>query len=83
MSTSACSPPFERCCPTWKRCTRQTRFTVGVNDGAAAGQSTPHVHVHVVPRNAMATDGDDFEKGEADGAHAALELVAAMIELVR
>jgi diadenosine tetraphosphate (Ap4A) HIT family hydrolase len=26
-------------------------FTVGVNDGPAAGQSTPHVHVHVVPRH--------------------------------
>ncbi|HET6405681.1 MAG TPA: HIT domain-containing protein [Candidatus Thermoplasmatota archaeon] len=26
--------------------------TVGVNDGKAAGQEVPHVHVHVVPRNA-------------------------------
>jgi diadenosine tetraphosphate (Ap4A) HIT family hydrolase len=25
-------------------------FTVGVNDGAAAGQTVPHVHVHVIPR---------------------------------
>jgi uridine phosphorylase len=33
--------------------------------------------------NSMATEGDDFEKGEADGAHAALELVAAMIERLR
>lgn len=24
--------------------------TVGVNDGAAAGQEVPHVHVHLVPR---------------------------------
>jgi histidine triad (HIT) family protein len=24
--------------------------TVGVNDGGAAGQEVPHVHVHVVPR---------------------------------
>ena len=29
--------------------------------------------------NAMATEGDDFEKGEADGAHDALEVVAAII----
>jgi diadenosine tetraphosphate (Ap4A) HIT family hydrolase len=25
-------------------------FTIGVNDGAAAGQSVPHAHVHVIPR---------------------------------
>ena len=30
--------------------------------------------------NTMATTGDDFEKGEADGAHDALEVVAAIIE---
>lgn len=24
--------------------------TIGVNDGSAAGQEVPHVHVHVVPR---------------------------------
>ncbi|HLK10835.1 MAG TPA: HIT family protein [Candidatus Binatia bacterium] len=24
--------------------------TVGVNDGAASGQTVPHVHVHIVPR---------------------------------
>lgn len=24
--------------------------TIGVNDGSAAGQQVPHVHVHVVPR---------------------------------
>jgi uridine phosphorylase len=29
--------------------------------------------------NAMATDGDDFEKGEADGAHDALEVVSAIV----
>ncbi|MGD9704637.1 MAG: nucleoside phosphorylase [Acidimicrobiia bacterium] len=33
--------------------------------------------------NSMATDGDDFEKGHADGAHAALELVAAIIDRLR
>ena len=33
--------------------------------------------------NTMATDGDDFEKGEADGAHDALEVVAAIIEQLR
>jgi len=25
-------------------------FNVGVNDGAAAGQTVPHAHVHVIPR---------------------------------
>jgi diadenosine tetraphosphate (Ap4A) HIT family hydrolase len=27
-------------------------FTVGVNDGAAAGQTVGHGHVHVIPRHA-------------------------------
>lgn len=30
--------------------------------------------------NTMATDGDDIDKGEADAAHDALEVVAAIIE---
>lgn len=25
-------------------------FNIGVNDGAAAGQTVPHAHVHVIPR---------------------------------
>lgn len=25
-------------------------FTIGVNEGIAAGQSVPHAHVHVIPR---------------------------------
>ncbi len=33
--------------------------------------------------NTMASDGDDFEKGEADGAHDALDLVAATIQRIR
>ena len=33
--------------------------------------------------NSMATDGDDFEKGEADGAIDALELVGAIIDRLR
>ena len=29
---------------------RPDGFNVGVNDGAAAGQSVAHVHVHLIPR---------------------------------
>ena len=25
-------------------------FTIGVNEGLAAGQSVPHAHIHVIPR---------------------------------
>lgn len=25
-------------------------FNVGINDGAAAGQTVPHLHVHLIPR---------------------------------
>lgn len=25
-------------------------FTIGINDGEAAGQTIPHAHVHVIPR---------------------------------
>ncbi len=25
-------------------------FNLGINDGAAAGQSVPHLHVHLIPR---------------------------------
>lgn len=26
-------------------------FTIGVNDGEAAGQTVPHAHIHVIPRH--------------------------------
>lgn len=29
-------------------------YTIGINDGAAAGQTVPHVHLHLIPR----THGD-------------------------
>lgn len=25
-------------------------FTIGINDGRAAGQTVPHAHIHVIPR---------------------------------
>jgi bis(5'-adenosyl)-triphosphatase len=34
-----------------------TAFNVAVQDGRAAGQSVPHVHVHILPRK-----GGDFER---------------------
>jgi diadenosine tetraphosphate (Ap4A) HIT family hydrolase len=27
-------------------------FNIGINDGRAAGQTVPHAHVHIIPRNA-------------------------------
>lgn len=31
---------------------RPDAFNIGVNDGAAAGQTVPHAHVHLIPRYA-------------------------------
>lgn len=31
---------------------RPDGFTIGINDGPAAGQTVPHGHVHVIPRRA-------------------------------
>lgn len=25
-------------------------YNIGINDGAAAGQTVPHLHVHLIPR---------------------------------
>lgn len=30
---------------------RPDGFTIGINDGLAAGQTIPHAHVHVIPRH--------------------------------
>ena len=27
-------------------------FNIGINDGAAAGQTVPHLHIHLIPRRA-------------------------------
>lgn len=50
-------------------------MTIGVNDGSAAGQEVPHVHVHIVPRfegdgggpvHALAGSRPDLEDSELD-----------------
>ena len=31
-------------------------FNIGINDGAAAGQTVPHLHLHLIPRYAGDVD---------------------------
>ena len=49
--------------------------TIGINNGEAAGQEVPHVHVHIIPRfegdnsgpiHAIAIDSPDFSDAELD-----------------
>jgi histidine triad (HIT) family protein len=56
--------------------------TVGVNDGDAAGQEVPHVHVHLVPRfdgdgggpiHAAAGERPDLSEAELDDVASAIE----------
>lgn len=51
---------------TLKRVYHAEAFNIAVQDGAAAGQSVPHVHCHVIPR----AKGD---AGEGDKVHEWLE----------
>jgi histidine triad (HIT) family protein len=53
--------------------------TVGINDGPAAGQEIPHLHVHIVPRaegdggapiHAVMTGAETGDKGRAEVAAA-------------
>ena len=36
-------------------------YNIGINDGAAAGQTVPHLHIHLIPR--YAGDRDDPRGG--------------------
>lgn len=40
-------------------------FNIAIQDGAGAGQTVPHVHVHVIPRIAGATDKVEGAVGDA------------------
>jgi len=55
--------------------------TVGVNDGAAAGQEVPHAHVHLVPRTADDGHGPVHAAfgGQLDVDDTALDRVAGAI----
>lgn len=33
-------------------CPESDAFNIGINDGPAAGQTVPHLHIHVIPRYA-------------------------------
>jgi diadenosine tetraphosphate (Ap4A) HIT family hydrolase len=37
--------------PTWTRDYNPDGYTIGINEGTAAGRSIPHVHQHVIPRH--------------------------------
>eukprot|EP00539_Tryblionella_compressa_P014732 CAMPEP_0178831824 /NCGR_PEP_ID=MMETSP0746-20121128/9662_1 /TAXON_ID=913974 /ORGANISM="Nitzschia punctata, Strain CCMP561" /LENGTH=106 /DNA_ID=CAMNT_0020494083 /DNA_START=1 /DNA_END=321 /DNA_ORIENTATION=- len=53
-----------------------TAFNVAVQDGKAAGQSVPHVHVHILPRKS-----GDFERN--DDVYDALEDWAPRVDMVK
>ena len=36
---------------------KPTAYNVGINDGIAAGQTIPHLHIHLIPRY----DGDQVD----------------------
>jgi diadenosine tetraphosphate (Ap4A) HIT family hydrolase len=36
-------------------------YNIGINDGAAAGQTVPHLHIHLIPRYPL--DRDDPRGG--------------------
>lgn len=65
---------------TLRRVYKATAFNVAVQDGKDAGQTVPHVHVHVIPRQAKDMDsrggGDKlYEMLEGDEGDIAKELI--------
>ncbi|MFD1640691.1 HIT family protein [Halohasta litorea] len=56
--------------------------TIGINNGEAAGQEVPHVHIHIIPRfegddsgpiHAIAIDSPDLTEDELDEIAAAID----------
>ncbi|ETI22540.1 hypothetical protein G647_06615 [Cladophialophora carrionii CBS 160.54] len=54
---------------TLQRVYRATSFNIAVQDGVDAGQSVPHVHVHVIPRQ----KGDYDDRGGGDRIYDAMD----------
>ena len=59
----------QRVSRTLKRVYGASALNVAVQDGAAAGQSVPHVHAHVIPRH----EGDMDDRGGGDKIYEMLE----------
>jgi histidine triad (HIT) family protein len=62
--------------PRVERAVEADAVTVGINDGAAAGQEVPHVHAHLIPRfegdgggpiHGVAGDRPELSADELDG----------------
>ena len=49
----------QACAPALERHLGATALTFAIQDGAAAGQTVPHVHIHLLPRKA-----GDFERND-------------------
>ncbi|KAF7509225.1 hypothetical protein GJ744_008285 [Endocarpon pusillum] len=58
-----------RLTPTLTRLYSAQAFNIAIQDGAAAGQSVPHLHVHVIPRS----EGDMDARGGGDRVYEVLE----------
>ncbi|MFW6320301.1 MAG: HIT family protein [Halohasta sp.] len=61
--------------PTIERAVDADASTIGINNGEAAGQEVPHVHVHIIPRfegddsgpiHSIAIDSPDLSEEELD-----------------
>ncbi len=84
LSTSASSNLFDAVhalTPAIETAVDADASTIGINNGPAAGQEVPHVHVHIVPRfdgdgggpiHAIAPDRPDPSDHDLDGTHEAI-----------